>query len=141
MDLTKQYPRSPNNRLLGMPMLPRAIDKARAALAGKLGEYVYGEKSPFDMALLDFLRLSPAEFLEGVRESPDDASMARWLRSRAREVTPIEVEDFARTFLNDGDDDADRARFAERRAKLPARVQPRVKGWADLLDVDEGRIT
>jgi hypothetical protein len=141
MDLRKQYPRSPNDRLLGMPMLPRAIDKARAALAGTLGEYIYGTKSPFDMALLEFLGLSPEEFLEGVRNSADDAAMARWLRVHSREVTPIEVEDFARIFLNDGDDDADRARFAQRRARLPARIQPRVKGWADLLDVDEGRIT
>jgi hypothetical protein len=140
MDLTKQPPRSPNDVLLGIPMLPRTIDKARASVAGTLGEYVYGEKSSFDMALLDFLGLSPEQFLEGVRSSPDDAGMVHWLGSHARQVTPGEIEDFARTFLNDGDDDADRARFAERRAKLPAGVQSRVKGWVDLLDVAEGRI-
>ena len=66
--------------------------------------------------------------------------MTAWLRANARQATPTEVEAFARVFLNDGDDDADRARFAERRASLPAHVQPRVKGWADLLDVAEGRI-
>lgn len=141
MDLTKNYPRSPNARLLELPMLPRAIDKARAALAGTLGEYVYGKKSPFDMALLDFLGLTPERFLEAVRTSPDDLAVVKWLRTYARLFTPVEAEDFARIFLNDGDDDADRARFAARKAKLPVRVQPRVKGWADLLDVDEGRIT
>lgn len=140
MDLTKQAPRSPNDRLLGIPMLPRTIDKARAALTGTLGEYFYGEKSGFDMALLNFLNLTPDQFLDGVRSSPDDESMARWLGTHALPLTPAEIDDFARTFLNDGDDDADRARFAERRAKLPAGVQARVKGWADLLDVAEGRI-
>jgi uncharacterized protein DUF5069 len=140
MDLTRSYPRSPSERLLGLPMLPRMIDKARAALAGTLGEYVSGEKSPFDMTLLDFLGLSPERFLEGVRSSPDDQSMVAWLKANARAATPQEVDQFATIFLNDGDDDADRARFAERRAKLPAGVQPKVKGWADLLDVAEGRI-
>ena len=141
MDLTKTYPRSPNDRLLGLPMLPRTIDKARATLEGTLGEYVYGTKSSFDMALLDFLGLSPERFLDGIRQSADDDAMAAWLRSNARQATPAEVEAFARVFLNDGDDDADRARFAERRASLPADVRSRVKGWVDLLDVAEGRIT
>ncbi|MDQ2817269.1 MAG: DUF5069 domain-containing protein [Candidatus Eremiobacteraeota bacterium] len=141
MDLTKEYPRSPNDRLMGIPMLPRTIDKARAALAAKLGEYVYGNKSEFDKTLLEFLGLSQDEFLQGVRDSADDAAMTRWLQTHGRKTTPAEADDFARTFLNDGDDEADRARFAARRAALPAPVQPRVKGWADLLDVVEGRIS
>ena len=140
MDLTKDYPRSPRETLMGLPMLPRTIDKARALLSSTLGEYVYGEKSSFDMAMLEFFGLSPAQFLEGVRESRDDAAMTRWLASHGRKITPADAEAFARNFLNDGDDDADRARFQERRAKLPANVQDRVIGWVDLLDVAEGRI-
>lgn len=120
-------------------MLPRTIDKARAALSDTLGEYIYGEKSSFDMSLLEFLGLAPGAFLEAVRESPDDAAMASWLESHAPK-TPAEVKQFATIFLNDGDDDADRARFQERRASLPANVQGRVTGWVDLLDVAEGRI-
>ena len=122
-------------------MLPRTIDKGRAKLAGTIGAYVFGEKSSFDLALLDFLNLTPEQFLEGVRSSPDDAAMTRWLEGNARRFTPAEAEAFAIVFLNDGDDDADRARFAERRAKLPEPVRPRVTGWVDLLDVEEGRIT
>jgi hypothetical protein len=140
MDLTKNYPRSPRETLLGIPMLPRMLDKARAVLSDTVGEYVFGEKSPFDMAALQYLGLSPGEFLEGVRESPDDAAMTRWLDAHARKTTPAQAADFSEVFLNDGDDDDDRARFRERRAKLPEGVQPRVKGWADLLDVAEGRI-
>ena len=141
MDLTKGYPRSPRDRLIGLPMLPRTIDKARAKLEGTIGEYVFGEKSSFDMALLEFLNVTPEQFLDGVRVSPDDAAMVRWLEANARKATPAEAEAFATVFVNDGDDDADRARFVERRAQLPAQVQPRVTGWVDLLDVQEGRIT
>src|SRR5690242_11990496 len=129
MDLTKDYPRSPRAQLIGLPMLPRTIDKARASLAGTLGEYVFGEKSSFDMALLDFLALTPDRFRDGVKASADDDAMVRWLQQNARAFTPAEAEAFATMFVNDGDDDADRARFAERRAKLPENVRPKVTGW------------
>lgn len=141
MDLTTKIPRSPNEKLLGVPMLPRTIDKARASLAGTLGEYLYGEKSSFDRALLSFLGVSADEFLEGVRVSPDDESMSRWVQAHARDLTPSAVDGFADNFLNDGDNDEERARFAERRAKLPESVRPKVKRWTDLLDVAEGRIS
>jgi len=139
-DLTKNFPRSPRERMLGLPMLPRTIDKARARLAGTIGEYIYGAKSTFDMTLLDFLGVTPEAFLEGVKSSPDDAAMQRWLAENGRAFTPAQAEEFATIFVNDGDDDADRARFADRRAKLPENVRSRVTGWVDLLDVDEGRI-
>jgi len=121
-------------------MLPRTIDKARASIAGKLGEYVFGEKSSFDMALFDFLAVKPEAFREAVRASADDAAVENWVRANARKFTPDEAAVFARVFTNDGDDDADRGRFQERRAKLSAHVQPKVTGWVDLLDVAEGRI-
>lgn len=140
MDLTKDYPRSPRATLMGLPMLPRTIDKARASIDGMLGEYVFGEKSSFDMALFDFLAVKPDAFREGVRASADDAAVENWVKANARKFTPDEAAVFARVFTNDGDDDADRARFQERRAKLPAHVQSRVTGWVDLLDVGEGRI-
>lgn len=140
MDLTKSFPRSPRATLLGLPMLPRTIDKARASIAGTLGEYVFGEKSSFDMALFDFLAVKPDAFREGVRGAADDAAVETWIRANARKFTPEEAEVFARVFTNDGDDDEDRARFQVRRSKLPAHVQPRVTGWVDLLDVAEGRI-
>ena len=92
------------------------------------------------MVLLDFLAVKPDAFLEGVKTSSDDAAMEKWIRANARKFTPEEAAVFARVFTNDGDDDADRARFYERRAKLAAHVQSRVTGWVDFLDVGEGRI-
>ena len=40
-DLTKQPPRSPRVRLGGYVILPRMLDKGRATIAGKNGEYHY----------------------------------------------------------------------------------------------------
>jgi hypothetical protein len=140
MDLTKEYPRSPRARLLDIPGVPRMIDKARAQLLGTIGEYKYGEKSGNDRSVLAFLGLSADEFLEGVRQSHDDEAMAEWLRAHARPMKQADIERFGVEFVSDGDDDEDRRRFAERKAKLPANVQSRVTGWVDLLDFDEGRI-
>ncbi len=38
-DLTQRPPRSPRVRLGGYAILPRLLDKCRALLAGKVGEY------------------------------------------------------------------------------------------------------
>jgi Domain of unknown function (DUF5069) len=141
MDLTTGIPRSPNDLLGGIAMLPRTIDKARAAIAGTIGEYIYGDKSGFDKTLLEFLGVSEADFLDAVRKSPDDAAVLAWVQTHGRKHSPAEIADFTAKFLNDGDDDEDRARFAVRRAELPAHVQPKVKSWADILDAREGRIS
>lgn len=73
-DLRAGPPRRWNERLDGICWLPRMIDKARAAMAGTLGDYLYGQ-SPMDHALLKELRLSHREFAAIVRDAPDDAAV------------------------------------------------------------------
>jgi hypothetical protein len=41
MDLTKQYPRSPYEKVGGYMMLGKTSDKARAKHQNALGEYIY----------------------------------------------------------------------------------------------------
>ena len=56
-DLTVVPPRRWSESLGGITWLPRLIDKARAALNGTLGSYLYGQ-SPMDRGLLKQLGLS-----------------------------------------------------------------------------------
>ena len=58
-DLTQRPPRSPRVRLGGYAILARALDKGRATLAGKNGEYNYA--CPLDMNWFDFAGIKPAE--------------------------------------------------------------------------------
>ena len=51
-DLTQRPPRSPRVRLGGYAILPRCLDKGRALLAGKNGEYNYD--CPLDQRVLEF---------------------------------------------------------------------------------------
>lgn len=82
-DLTKQAPRSPFEQLDGIMLAPRAIDKARAHLAGTLGEYVYCE-CPVNQMLFDAIGTTEDDFLEAVRTSPTDADVATWIHERIR---------------------------------------------------------
>jgi hypothetical protein len=56
LDLTQRPPRSPRVRIGGFVILARAIDKGRAQVAGKLGEYHFA--CPLDKRFLDFVKIA-----------------------------------------------------------------------------------
>ncbi|MDP9111911.1 MAG: DUF5069 domain-containing protein, partial [Candidatus Eremiobacteraeota bacterium] len=70
-DLTAGPPRRWTRELDGIRWLPRLIDKTRAALAGTLGDYLYGQ-SPVDRALLRALGLGYRDFTAIVMQSAND---------------------------------------------------------------------
>ena len=63
-DLTQRPPRSPRVRLGGYAMLARVLDKARASLIGKAGDYKFG--NPMDQQFLVFTGIPEAALLEQV---------------------------------------------------------------------------
>src|SRR5579862_1467732 len=73
MDLTKEYPRSPRQRLAGLSMLARTIDKARAKQAGTLGDYIFD--CPMDRRLFAALRTDGDEFDAIVAKTEDDGAV------------------------------------------------------------------
>jgi hypothetical protein len=76
-DLSQRPPRRWNARVEDILWLPRLIDKTRAAAAGTLGDYLYGQ-SPVDRALLRALGLSYARFTQVVLDArTDDEVVAR----------------------------------------------------------------
>jgi len=90
-DLTRQAPRSPFEQLDGMMLAPRAIDKARAHLAGRLGEYVYCG-CPVNQMLFETIGTTEDDFLEAVRTSPTDQDVATWIHERVR-PDPAKIAD------------------------------------------------
>jgi len=70
-DLSANAPRRWNEELGGIRWLPRLIDKARAAMKGSLGDYLYGQ-SPIDRGLLLALGLKYRDFTAIVRSAGDD---------------------------------------------------------------------
>lgn len=80
-DLRAGAPRRWSDRIDGIGWLPRLIDKTRAAFAGTLGTYLFGQ-SPIDRGLLRALDLSHRDFAEIVRHAPDDAAVLAALTAR-----------------------------------------------------------
>lgn len=70
-DLRREPPRRWNEHADGIAWLPRLIDKARAAHAGTLGSYLFGQ-SPMDRACLRTLGLGHRRFADIVAASADD---------------------------------------------------------------------
>ncbi|SVC75657.1 uncharacterized protein METZ01_LOCUS328511, partial [marine metagenome] len=79
VDLTKNFPRSPYEKVDGYMMLGRTIDKAHATLQGLLGEYMYD--CPLDKRLFGFLGISAPQLLELVENSENDEDVVDSLKT------------------------------------------------------------
>jgi len=75
-NLAARPPRRWNEELGGVRWLPRLIDKTRAALAGTLGGYLYGQ-SPIDRSLLRALGLRYRDFTRIVANALSDDDVFR----------------------------------------------------------------
>ncbi len=84
-DLRFEPPRRWNVAIDGIPWLPRLIDKTRAALAGTLGSYLYGQ-SPTDCACLRALGVGHRAFAHIVAGARDDADVLAALAARDPEA-------------------------------------------------------
>jgi hypothetical protein len=87
-DLTKFPPRSPRVRLGGYVILPRMLDKGRATLAEKNGEYHYA--CPLDQRFLEFAGIDP----EALKKELDkgDGEILEWIeKNAAHKRSPVEI--------------------------------------------------
>src|ERR1044071_5073118 len=90
-DLTKQTPRSPRVRLGGYVILPRMLDKGRALLAGKVGEYKYA--CPLDQRFLDFVGVDPKALKKQLAAGKGDGEILKWISATAKHKrTAAEIE-------------------------------------------------
>ena len=76
-DLSQHPPRSPRTRLGGYVHLPRLLDKARAQLAGKMGDYNWN--CPLDQRFFAFAGVTADTLLAAVKAGKNDAEMLEWL--------------------------------------------------------------
>jgi hypothetical protein len=123
---------------LGVVMLARTIDKAKAAVRGTLGGYLYNYK--IDAMLFEFLELDPGELLDVVRAARDDAQIEDFVRRYVAAKTDAEVEAFNERMLQlrvRAESPYAPAFKAQRERIAPDRTD--VTTWADLFDLEEGR--
>ncbi len=135
-DLTQRPPRSPRVRLGGYAILPRMLDKGRASIAGKNGEYHFA--CPLDQRLLQFAGLDADALKKQLAAGKTDTEILAWIRQKAaHKHTDPEIQ--AWSAYQDQRAPADtesREFFQGTHAKL-APKRDDIVTWFDLLDLDD----
>jgi len=135
-DLTKQSPRSPRVRLGGYVILARMLDKGRATINGKNGEYHYA--CPLDQRLLDFAGIDPEALKKQLEAGKGDWEILEWINTNSR-TKPAQAEILGWSAMQEGrvpTDPESRAYFNELHSKA-AQHREDIATWFDLLDLDD----
>ena len=137
MDLSKEFPRSPKQKIAGLVQLGRMIDKGRAYKEKRLADYIY--PCPLDKIILNFLRIDSDTFAKMVVDKKDD-EISIWAKDLTKSKSSREISFVNKQILDRKPDSQDRLQyFNEIRDKIdPSRTD--IITWVDLLDLEEGRI-
>jgi hypothetical protein len=135
-DLTQRPPRSPRVRLGGYVILPRMLDKGRAAIAGKNGEYDYA--CPMDHRFLDFVGINPDALKKQLAAGKGDTDILEWIQKNAkRKPTEPEIHTWSAYAEHRAPADTESRKFFH---GLHAKIAPKredIATWFDLLDLDD----
>lgn len=138
IDLTQRPPRSPRLTLGGYVLLPRSLDKCRAGLAGKIGEYRYGAQS-MDRHFFNFTGIDPEALKAEVATGKGDGEILAWVQANSKTPRePWEIAQWSAYHLQrTPDSDAETLQeFAASVAKFST-TREDIKTWFDLLDIDD----
>ena len=144
--MQQTYPRSPKALLGGIAHLGRFIDKIRLRHEGKIQDYNYITVG-FDKYLIDFLQIDPKAFEQLVLAGGTDEELLTWVKANSRKPSEQEILQWSQGLLTSSPkDDAARQRFqgrlqevATKRGMPVASLHP-VSTWADVIELDEGRL-
>lgn len=136
--LTQRPPRSCYVRLGGCVILPRLIDKTRAALAGTLGDY-YDGPNGMNGHFLRFVGIDHAALKKFIGKGGGDAEILTWIETHAKfKRQPWEIaawSDFQ--IRRPVDSDAETLEdFAKAMRRLHA-TREDIKTRFDFLDLDD----
>jgi hypothetical protein len=125
-------------RLGGYVLLPRILDKGRALLTGKLGEYRYNGTG-MDRHFFNFTGLDHETLKEQITKGGGDGELLAWIQANAKfPRQPWEIAAWSDYHTRRApDSDAETlADFAQAVGKLTASRED-INTWFDLLDLDD----
>jgi hypothetical protein len=133
-DLTKFPPRSPRVRLGGYVILPRCLDKGRATLARKNGEYHYA--CPMDERFLDFVGIKPEALKKVLKKS--DGEVLKWIQKNAKHKrTAPEILAWSAWQEQRAPDNVEGREYLNEIHKNGAPDRDDITSWFDVLDMDD----
>jgi hypothetical protein len=135
-DLTHNPPRSPRVRLGGYAILLRMLDKGRATIAGKNGEYHYN--CPMDQRLLGFLGINAAMLKKQLAAGKGDAEILEWIQKNAKHKrTDSEIAAWSAQAEQRVPADVESREYFHEIHRKTAPKREDIATWFDLLDVDD----
>jgi hypothetical protein len=133
-DLTQRPPRSPRLKLGGYVILPRMLDKGRAQLAGKSGEYHYA--CPLDGRFLAFTSLTADDILNLLKQGKSDGEVLAWIREHTKK-DDWEIATWSEHHLRRGPTDNEGRQYFNETLEKLAPDRDDIGTWFDLLDLDD----
>jgi len=137
LDLTQHPPRSARCRLGGFILLPRLLDKGRAALAGKNGSYNYG--CPLDQHFFRFTGIAPEALKEELATGKGDGEILGWIHQNSTPPrNPWEIQSWSNYHLHrPPDSDAETLEYFAHAVRELSVSREDINTWVDLLDLDD----
>lgn len=136
-DLTQRPPRSPRCRLGGYAGLPRMLDKGRATIIGKNGEYHFD--CPLDQRILTFIGLEAAALKAELATGKGDGEILAWINANSKNKrSEWEIEQWSCYLARRGPtSDAETLGFFVDMIGKITKTREDINTWSDLLDLDD----
>lgn len=135
-DLTQRPPRSARVRLGGYAILPRMLDKGRAVIAGKQGDFKFA--CPLDQEFLTFVGIDAEKLREQLAAGKGDGEILEWINANAaKKREGYEIEAWSCNQDRRGPAELGKREFF---AELHKEIGPNrgdIASWFDLLDLDD----
>ena len=136
LDLTQRPPRSPRVRLGGYAILPRCLDKGRALLVGKNGEYNYD--CPLDQRVLEFAGIKGDDLKKQLALGKSDSEILTWISANSTtKPQPWQIAQWSAFADQRGPNDVDTREFYIGVLAKLSKDREDILGWFDLLDLDD----
>jgi hypothetical protein len=137
IDLTLRPPRSARVRLGKYAILPRLLDKCRAELEGKNGEFHYA--CPLDQHFLNFVGIDPEALKAEVAKGPGDGEVLTWITANAsNKHSDWEITQWSGFQESRAPADNDSREFAsELIAEAGGEKREDLATWFEILDFDD----
>ena len=123
--------------MIGLVMIPRMIDKARAYSCKTLGEYIF--PCPLDKIILEFLGVGYKEFTHLAQKLTDE-EIALWVNEKCLHRSKSDKECINQNLLQRKPDTQE---SLSRFNKLRDEIDPTLKNvstWVDLIELDESHL-
>lgn len=135
-DLTRSPPRSPRVRLGGYVILPRILDKCRATLAKKNGDYSFN--CPLDQYFLKFAGVNPVSLRSQVARGLGDGEILAWIqKNQKHHRAGQEIEAWSEFMNRRAPSSVDQRERMNTYQTSASADREDITTWFDVLDLDD----